>query len=64
MWQELASDKKTCEYKHFTIEGVREIKRLCDFLKMSRQPGFKYLQAIVTVYSCLHFCLKGTSNNC
>ena len=34
-----------------------------DFCKMLRQPGLKYLQALVTVYSCLHYCLKRTSNN-
>ena len=44
------------------IEGVSWNKALSDFWKMSRQPGLKYLPALVTVYSCLHYCPKRTSN--
>ena len=38
-------------------------KALSDFWKMLTWPELKYLQALVTVNSCLHYCLKRTSNN-
>ena len=36
---------------------------LSDFWKMLMQPGLKYLRARVTVYPCLHYCLKRTTTS-
>ena len=51
--------KETTDQK---LKGSEWNKALSDFWKMPRQPGMKYLPALVTVYFCLYYCPKRTSN--
>ena len=54
-WSEMG--QQTIQAKEVYCRGEWN-KALSDFWKMSRQAGMKYLPALVTVYSCLHYCPK------